>query len=133
MEAPPSSGFNRHRRAINASAAPAPPKPAPPPPKPGTVEPPPKKKRVLDIFRKKLKRGPCVSRRPLQAIDATRVHQTRSWVVSFAVRTVGRRRGQLEEMLTVPPAELGSSQAERISVAVAGLEHQRASRPFVFS
>ena len=37
--------------------APAPPKPAPPPPKPGTVEPPPKKKkRVLDIFRKKATR-----------------------------------------------------------------------------
>ena len=55
--------------------APAPAKPAPPPPKPGTVEPPPKKKkRVLDIFRKKATR-PVRSRRPvvwrrLHAIDA---------------------------------------------------------------
>jgi len=45
--------------------APAPAKPAPPPPKPGTVEPPPKKKkRVLDIFRKKATR-PVRSRRPV--------------------------------------------------------------------
>ena len=39
--------------------APAPPPPAPPPPAPGTVEPPPKakKKRVLDVFRKKATRA----------------------------------------------------------------------------
>ena len=42
--------------------APAPAKPAPPPPKPGTVEPPPKKKkRVLDIFRKKATRPVRIS------------------------------------------------------------------------
>ena len=58
--------------------APAPPKPAPPPPKPGTVEPPPKKKkRVLDIFRKKATR-PVRSRRLVHAIDAHRFEAVRT-------------------------------------------------------
>ena len=70
--------------------APAPSKPAPPPPKPGTVEPPPKKKkRVLDIFRKKATR-PVRSRRPavlrrLHAIDAHRLQERMSWLVSFLI------------------------------------------------
>ena len=105
--------------------APAPAKPAPPPPKPGTVEPPPKKKkRVLDIFRKKATR-PVRSRRPVHAIDATRVHLTMKWVVSFSI--LGPRcsaQVELEEMLTVPPdgeLEAPARATRAFSVAVAGL------------
>ena len=58
MNAPASAVIDVAATPVPAPA-PAPPPPAPPPPAPGTVEPPPKakKKRVLDVFRKKATRA----------------------------------------------------------------------------
>ena len=103
QEAPPASTETVIDVPSTPVPAPAPAKPAPPPPKPGTVEPPPKKKkRVLDIFRKKATR-PVELEEMLTVPPDSELEAPAKATRAFSVAVAGLLIASVPEAALCPP------------------------------